>query len=144
MLHPPGAGGAVPSRSPSEPGPTRPPDEGLSAGRRLRQTSLFGEAYAQDRCYRGRYMVLFLRQGAGASLRLGVVTSRKVGAAVARVRARRLLRESFRRSRQRLSGPYDVVLIARASVLGASRDEITGELLQLAERAGLLRSAGVE
>jgi len=89
-------------------------------------------------------MVLWLRQGEGATLRLGVVASRKVGGAVARARARRLLREAFRRNRRRLRGAADVVLVARAGLLTAAPAAITGELLQLAGRAGLLPPAGAE
>ena len=130
--------GADPLRPAPE---SKPADEGLSARQRLRRSGLFAETYAQERCYRGRYMVLWLRQGEGAALRLGVVTSRKVGEAVVRVRARRMLREAFRRNRRRLTGAVDVVLVARASLLTATPAELAGELLRLAERAGLLRPA---
>ena len=114
------------------------PDEGLPAARRLRTTGLFAEAYDQNRCQRGRHMLLWLRRGPDAALRLGVVTSRKVGDAVARVRARRRLREVFRRHRAQLRGAFDVVLIARASLPGAPWDEVVNDFMKLAERAGLL------
>jgi ribonuclease P protein component len=113
------------------------PDEGLSAARRLRATGLFAEAYDQNRCQRGRHMLLWLRSGPGAALRLGVVTSRKVGDAVARVRARRRMREVFRRHRASLQGEVDVVLIARASLPAAPWAEVVQDFLKLAERAGL-------
>jgi ribonuclease P protein component len=48
----------------------------------------------------------------GASPRLGVVTSRKIGGAVERSRARRLLRESFRQHQHELSQPVELVLVA--------------------------------
>ena len=57
------------------------------------------------------------REGATHS-RLGVVTSRKIGGAVERSRARRLLREAFRRHQSELSRPLDVVLVARNSIAG--------------------------
>jgi ribonuclease P protein component len=69
---------------------------------------------------------------------LGVVAGRKVGRAVQRARARRLLREAFRRHRYLLGGPYDVVLIARRSVLDAPWDELVKELIDLAGKAGIL------
>ena len=113
------------------------PDEGLPAARRLRATGLFAEAYDQNRCQRGRHMLLWLRRGPDAALRLGVVTSRKVGDAVARVKARRRMREIFRRQRSQLHGAFDVVLIARASLPDAPWDEVVKDFLKLAERAGL-------
>ena len=114
------------------------PDQRLGRARRLTRSSEFRNAYDQGRRYAGRFMVLWLRAGEGASLRLGVVTSRKVGGAVARSRGRRLLREAYRRNRYRLSGAFDVVLVARSDLLKAKWDEIVDDLLTLAKRAGLL------
>src|SRR5437868_6892948 len=56
----------------------------------------------------------------GNRSRLGVITSSRIGGAVTRNRARRLLRESFRRNENRLAQPVDLVLVARASIAGKS------------------------
>ncbi len=117
---------------------SRQPDQRLDRRRRVTRTQHFQEAYAQGRRWIGRTMVLWLRTGEGASLRLGVVTSRKVGGAVARARARRLLREAYRRHRYLFQGDVDVILIARAALLRAKWQDIVAELLTLAHRAGLL------
>lgn len=114
------------------------PDQGLARHQRLTRSSLFREAYDQGRKYVGRFMVLHLRRGEGAALRLGVVTGRKVGPAVARSRARRLLREVYRRHRYLLRGDVDVVLVARAALLKASWSDIVAEWNTLAKRAGLM------
>lgn len=111
----------------------------LSKKQRLIQASLFGEAFAQKNNVVGRFMVIWLRTGADAALRLGVITSKKVSnRAVDRNRARRCLREIFRQHRPELSGSFDVVIIARRNLLSASGTEIEAEFLRLARRAGLL------
>jgi len=46
--------------------------------------------------------------------RLGVAVGRKVGRAVRRNRIKRLVREVFRRNRDELRRPCDVVVVARA------------------------------
>lgn len=84
-------------------------------------------------------MILWLREGEDAALRLGVVTSRKVGGAVARTKARRRLREAYRQVRYRLKGPVDVVLVARRAIQDAGHEDVMNELLKLAGRAGLVR-----
>ena len=125
-------------RPAGEPGGTLRPDQRLGRSRRLTRPSDFRATYEQGHRWIGRNMVLWLRSGEGASLRLGVVTSRKVGGAVQRSRARRLLREAYRRNRHRLAGAYDVVLVARRAILEAKWDEIVAELLELAGEAGLV------
>ena len=84
-------------------------------------------------------MVLFLRAAPNASLRLGVVASKKVGNAVERARAKRRLRDAFRRHRAQFTASTDdVVLVARRSVLTADWSLLIAELLKLAAQAGLM------
>ena len=112
--------------------------ETLCRKQRLRLTSQFTEAYDQNRRWHGRLMVLFLRAAPDASMRLGVVASKKVGNAVDRARAKRRLRDAFRRHRARFTASTDdVVLVARRSILAAPWADLVAELLQLAAQAGL-------
>ena len=116
--------------------------ETLCRKQRLRHASQFEETYEQNRRWHGRYMVLFLHAARDASLRLGVVASKKVGNAIARGRAKRRLREAFRRNRARFGGTTDdVVLVARRSILAAPWAEVVADLLKLAAQAGLLPPA---
>ncbi len=82
----------------------------------------------------GRYMVLRVRPNGGDVSRLGVISSRKVGGAVARNRARRLLREAWRLNRGRFCCKVDAVLIARRPIVEASGREVERELVALLER----------
>jgi ribonuclease P protein component len=77
----------------------------------------------------------------GASSRLGVVTSRKIGGAVVRSRARRLLRESFRQHQNEFAQPVELVLVARNSIAGKNFAEVEMDFLATLRRAGLLRPA---
>lgn len=113
------------------------PDRRLSKEQRLRRSRLFAETYGQGRRVVGRMMVLWLRTGEGAALRLGVVASKRVGNAVQRARAKRRLREAFRRNRFRFRGEVDVVLVARRRILAADWPKVESELLALAVQAGL-------
>jgi ribonuclease P protein component len=75
----------------------------------------------------------------GATPRLGVVTSRKIGGAVVRSRARRLLRESFRRHQNDFAQPVELVLVARNSIAGKRFDAVEKDFLTTLQRAGLLK-----
>jgi ribonuclease P protein component len=66
------------------------------------------------------------------------VTSRRVGPAVVRNRARRLLREAFRLHRQELREPAWVVLVARPSIAGKMFAAVERDLLSILREARLL------
>lgn len=76
-----------------------------------------------------------------AGTRLGVVTSRQVGNAVARSRARRLLREVFRAHQSELQQPADLVLVARPSIVRCNFTAVERHFLQCLRRAGLIVSS---
>ena len=76
----------------------------------------------------------------GASPKLGVVTGRKIGGAVERSRARRLLRESFRLHQHELSQPVELVLVARNSIAGRDFAGVEKDFLAVLNRAGLLKN----
>jgi ribonuclease P protein component len=69
---------------------------------------------------------------------LGVVTSRKVGSAVVRNRARRLLRDVFRHHQNALAAPLDLVLVARPSIAGKPRAQVESDFLAILRGHALL------
>jgi len=75
-----------------------------------------------------------------AQLRVGIITSRKVGDAVERSRVRRLLRESFRLHQHELARPVDLVLVARPSIAGKKFAQVEKDFLEALRRAGLLKN----
>ena len=120
-------------------------DRCLSKKQRLTQSSLFSETFAQNRKWVGRNMVLWLRGGEGASLRFGVVTSKKVHLrANKRNLARRRLREAYRNLRPYFSGNFDVILVGRRNILGTEQKDVVRELLKLAQKSGIITEENLE
>jgi ribonuclease P protein component len=74
--------------------------------------------------------VAFVLVTTGIGLRVGFVASRKVGGAVARNRAKRLLREVFRKRGPAAGVSLDMVLVARAAILDADYSEVEAEYLR--------------
>jgi ribonuclease P protein component len=78
-------------------------------------------------------MTLLGRPNRGACDRLGIIASRKLGGAVVRNRAKRRLREIFRRQRldRGVSHPdlpaFDLVAIPRRELLAASIDVLSAD-----------------
>jgi ribonuclease P protein component len=75
----------------------------------------------------------------GSGSRLGVITSRKLGSAVTRSRARRLLRETFRLHQYDLRQPVRMVLVARSSIRGKHKADVERDFLLALRRANLLK-----
>jgi ribonuclease P protein component len=78
---------------------------------------------------------------AGMPSRLGVITSSRIGNAVVRSRARRLLREAFRLHQHDLKTAVDLVLVARNSILGKGLAEVENDFLTILRKAGLSKQA---
>ena len=84
---------------------------------RIRRRADFQQVYEQGARIRGRFATLFVfpnRLGVG---RLGIAATRKLGGAVERNRAKRLIREVFRRNK--IAFGYDVVVVPKREMLDA-------------------------
>jgi ribonuclease P protein component len=69
--------------------------------------------------------------------RLGVITSSRIGNAVVRSRARRVLREAFRLHQNDLRTGVELVLIARNSIVGKGLADVERDFLTILQKAGL-------
>jgi ribonuclease P protein component len=64
--------------------------------------------------------------------RLGIVASRKMGAAVRRNRAKRLVRETFRRNSNLFPPNVDLVVIVRSGIEALSQADVEAEIVGVA------------
>jgi len=67
------------------------------------------------------------------------VASRRVGGAVARNRARRIMRAAWRELRTLVQGNLDIVFVARESIQGAKTQDLEAEMRELLRRVEALR-----
>jgi ribonuclease P protein component len=74
------------------------------------------------------FVLLLYARGESGPTRLGIVASRKVGTAVRRNRAKRLVREAFRGTRDLFQSGIDLVVIVRTSLDRMKLDDVAGEL----------------
>lgn len=93
-----------------------------------------------QRAVNGCLIANWLRLPPGSAVRLGVVTSGKIGNAVVRSRARRLLREAFRAHQHDFAEPLDLVLVARNSIKQKDFSGVEKDFLATMRRAGLLKN----
>lgn len=115
----------------------------FSKADRLTRASEFRKVKEEGRACRGSYIVLsVLRTSESASIRVGLVTSRRLGNAVKRNRVRRRLREIARLHAPLVKTGLWYVMIARRDAVTATFRELKQEWLKLAGRAAILREPG--
>lgn len=107
----------------------------------LKARRQFEQVYERGRKAVGSHLVAFVlldapAPGGGPATLVGIVASRKVGNAVERNRAKRVLRAAFARHRTALPPGTLIVLVARRALIedAARSDQVAGELERLLER----------
>lgn len=89
--------------------------------RRVRRRGEYQRAFDKGVRVQGRHFTLILVPADGHAVRMGIVASKKLGDAVARNRAKRLIREIFRQTELPAGGPgVDLVVIPRNSLFNAA------------------------
>lgn len=103
----------------------------------LRKQKDFSTIYKRGKSLGGKHVVLFYRKNGLGYNRLGFLASKKVGNSVVRNRARRLMKESFRKAEPNLQSGYDLIMIARNGIQLVKCDDVYRSLSSLFKRAGL-------
>jgi len=113
----------------------------LPRSARLQKKCEFDAIRAQgSRVARGCLIVNWMKLPGGSRCRLGIVVGRKVGCAVIRNRARRLLREVFRHHQHDIRDSTAVVLVARPSINEKAYAAVERDFLAAMAEAGLLKA----
>jgi ribonuclease P protein component len=108
--------------------------------RRLRTAAEFDAVFKRGVRHGGRLFLLVVAPNPVRFDRLGLAVSRRVGDAVERNRARRLLRESFRRIERQGEGGLDLVAVAHRDIVACPQAEVDRELRERLRR--IERKAG--
>ncbi len=111
----------------------------LPANCRLKRSGGFKAVYDRGRSYATDLIVLYaLPRRDRLTPRVGFSVSKKIGGAVQRNRARRLIREAVRLLLHDVHGGWDVVIVARRSIVRANFSDVASHVRRLFERAGLI------
>ena len=94
--------------------------ETLTPQERITKKKDFIFLYKKGNRYRGRYFNLIYLSNDLNFSRMAVVVSKKVGGAVERNRIKRRLRTLFRRNKQILPSPLDIICVVKTEIQGAS------------------------
>lgn len=99
---------------------------------RIRRRAEFQQIYERGVRIHSRYSTVFILANKMEVARLGIAATKKLGGAVQRNRAKRLIREVFRRNK--IAHGFDVVVIPKRELLDASLNVLEADYRTLLER----------
>jgi ribonuclease P protein component len=99
---------------------------------RIRRRADFQHVYEHGMRIRSRYATLFILANSLEVSRLGIAATRKLGGAVERNRAKRLIREVFRRNK--IASGFDVIVVPKRELLDASLTVLEADYRRSLER----------
>ncbi len=105
----------------------------------LRKQEDFTKLYKNGKSSGSRHLVLLTRKNGLSVNRKAFLASKKVGNSVCRNRARRLMKEAFRKTEAELPVGYDFLLIARQSILECKCRDVENSLHTALKRSGLAK-----
>src|SRR5438874_12590144 len=110
---------------------------GFRPQERIRRRAEFQKIYEHGVRVHGRYSTTFIRANGLPCGRLGIAATKKLGGAVERNRAKRLIREVFRRNK--IASGFEVVVVPKRELLDASLTVLEADYLYTLERRIRLR-----
>jgi ribonuclease P protein component len=99
---------------------------------RIRRREEYLRVYEKGSKVHGRFGTLFMLPNGLDVSRLGIAATRKFGGSVARNRAKRLIRDVFRRNK--IATGFDVVVVPKRALLETSLSAFEAEFRRTLER----------
>ena len=113
-------------------------DYRLDKTRRIINNNEYRLVYKHGKYEVGRLCVLYRMPVATQKTSIGFVTGKKVGCAVERNRARRLMKEVYRLNQHQIREGYHIVIVGRGPLKDATYERAEKEILYLLRKSKLL------
>ena len=105
---------------------------------KVKENRDFRRAYNKAKSYVSPFVVVYVMKNRNLGVRLGITTGKKIGKAVCRNRAKRLITAAFRECMPQLSGNFDFIIVARPRILTAKSNQVAESMLKLFNTAGII------
>jgi ribonuclease P protein component len=115
------------------------PDQSLRKRDRITEEYEYKAVIRNGQPLPGKAFKVYLLRGPNLQRKAGFIAGKRVGSACDRNRAKRLLREAYRRLKP-LTEPsgFNIVFVARSAAVHLSTDEVAAEMTELFKRCELL------
>ena len=106
---------------------------------KIKDNRTFRRAYSRGKTYVSPYFVIYIVKNRNEGIRLGITTGKKLGNAVLRNRARRVITAAFRQFYSDLIGDFDIIIVARQRLLSIKSDKAADTMKKLFLLANILK-----
>jgi ribonuclease P protein component len=103
---------------------------------RILKRDVFRRVYEEGSKIQFKYFTAFVLAKPAGTARIGITATRKFGNSVERNRARRLVREAFRKNKWLVPHGVDIVINVKRSLVEAGYRDFEGEFITFLQRAG--------
>lgn len=105
----------------------------------LKENRDFRRAYSKGKSYVSPDLVTYVIKNNTNNLRIGITTGKKIGKAVERNRAKRVIRAAYYEVCDHIRMGYDIVFVARTKTLYRKSTDILKSMKKHFTDAGILR-----
>ena len=106
---------------------------------RLKKRYQFNYVYRAGKTCGGKFLLLVFSHSKNKNVKIGVSVSKKVGKAVVRNRVRRLIREAIQPLLASLKVDNNIIIVAKAQIVGKSLEQISEDLKNTLQKAELFK-----
>ena len=105
----------------------------------ITENRIFTRLYGKGKTSVSNSAVVYYRKNNLQTNRLGLTSTKKIGCAVKRNRARRVIREAYRLLEDKLKVGYDFIIVARTKATSVSMFAVKNDLERAFKSANLIR-----
>ena len=105
---------------------------------RLRKKYMFNYCYKVGKVVHGKSSLFYYTPSKNANVKIGISVSKKVGGAVQRNRARRVIREAITPFLSSINKNFNIIIVARENILSFSFKEISYDFSKMLKKAELI------
>lgn len=109
----------------------------------LRKQNDFNRVYTRGESKGSKYVVVLHNKNRLGYTRVAFVASKKVGNSVARNRSRRLMRQAYRNIKDKIAPGFDIVFVARNTILTVKEEDVERAMFGAVRAAGLFNQDAV-
>lgn len=105
----------------------------------IKENKDFRRLYHRGKSFAAPVLVTYVMKSRGPVCRIGITSSKKIGNAVQRNRARRVIRAAFSQLEPSIIGKWDIVFVARTRTTSCAMQDVLVSMREQLKKAGVIK-----